>query len=153
VYYELTAVINLLPVRPKVGSHLEYVVGVRNKILAHSREDARIKNSGSALTIGPILHAHLLGAETWIPDIREFYLEQLSNLGARLDDDAGTAANVALLRDPMKKTKNFEPEDRLRLKAYAIPEPDLLGGARDLAELLESSFQLEVERVCTATLS
>lgn len=153
MYYELTTAVNLLRLEPGVGSHLEYLVGVRNKVLAHPSKEARIKNSSSALTIGPILHAHLMGAQTWIPMIREWYLKELRDLGKHLDDDAGTAANVALLRDRKKKVESLRPEERLRLKAYVIPEPDLLGSARDLAELLESKFLVEVDRACTATLT
>jgi hypothetical protein len=150
LYYELTTLVSLLRpwLTPSVGSHLEYLVGVRNKILAHPRRDGRVKQSSSTLAIGPILHAHLLGANSWIPLIRDWYLKELS---VRLDDTAGTAANVALIRDGRRKTRDFKPEEILRLKAYDIPEPDLLGSAREMAGLLELNFLPEIEEACRAT--
>jgi hypothetical protein len=67
-YYEMSTVVALLGKRFKpLPSHLEYLVGVRNKILAHPRRNAFVKNSSSALTVGPILHAHLVGRSPGCP--------------------------------------------------------------------------------------
>ena len=97
VYYELSTLVTLLRrwLAPSPESQLEYLVGVRHKILAHPRRDGRVKNSRSALTIGPILHAHLVGAEAWIPLIRDRYLKELSTSCNNLDDEErGAKANV-----------------------------------------------------------
>lgn len=70
--------------------------------MAHPRRDGRVKTSKSALAIGPILDAHLVRAEGWVPMIRDWYLKELVAKGVNLDDEAGAEANVALLRDPKK---------------------------------------------------
>jgi hypothetical protein len=151
-YYELSTLATLLRdwLAPSPGSRLEYLIGVRNKILAHPRRDGRVKNSRSALTIGPILHAHLVGAQGWIPLIRDWYIKELTTSGNKPDDEAGANANVALLRDRKKRVKDLTPEEILRLKAYIIPEPDPLESAREMATLLRSKFSPEITRVCTA---
>lgn len=151
-YYEMSTLTTLLRqwLVPAPGLHLEYLVGVRNKILAHPRRDGRVKNSRSALTIGPILHAHLVGAEMWIPLIRDRYLKELGTCGNMLDDDAGAKANVVLLRDRSKKVERLTPEETLRLKTYTIPEPDLLVSASEMASLLSSKFFSEINRACTS---
>jgi hypothetical protein len=154
-YYELTTLTTLLRCwfAPSPESHLEYLVGVRNKILAHPRRDARVKNSTSALTIGPILHAHLVGADGWTPLIRDWYLKEMTVLGSNLDFQAGTAANVTLIRDRTKKVEKLTREEQLRLKTYGIPEPNLLESASEMAALLSSNFLPEIERVCTERVS
>ena len=42
---------------------------------------------------------HLVGAEGWIPLIRDWHLKELTATRDQLDDDAGAEANVALLRE------------------------------------------------------
>jgi hypothetical protein len=150
-YYELSTLVSLLRdwLSPPPQSHLEYLVGVRHKILTHPRRDGRVKNSTSTLTIGPILDAHLVGAESWSPLIRDWYLKELIARGVSSDDKAGTEANVALLRDRRKRAERFTPEEILQLKSYVIPEPDLLQSASEMASLLETNFLPEITRACT----
>ena len=151
-YYEISTLVSLLRLPPQPNSQLEYAVGVRNKILAHPRRDGRVKNSTSALTIGPILDAHLVGTQGWIPMIRGWYLKELVPRGINLDDEAGAEANVALLRDPKKradgKKNRFSDEEILQLKSYVIREPDLLQAACEMASLLETKFVPEITRAC-----
>jgi len=87
-----------------------------------------------------------------MPIVRDFYLEELRRRGIVLDDSLGTSKNIALLRDPHRKAANFTDEERLPLKAYVIPEPDLIGSSRELADLLLRDFLPEIQRVCTAVL-
>ncbi len=153
-YYEISALAGLLRrfFTPAPGSHLEYLIGVRNKLLVHPHRAGRTKNSDSELSVGMILHAHLLGTSGCMPVVRDFYLQKLRCRGIVLDDELGTSKNIALLRDPRRKAESFTDEERLLLKAYMIPEPDLIGGSRELADLLLRDFFPEVERVCTAVL-
>jgi len=146
-YYEMSTVVGLLKFEVPPGSHLEYLIGVRNKILAHPRRDGRVKNSRSSLSIGRILHAHLVGANGWIPVIRDSYLAEWEGSGNRLDDESGTDANVRLIRSK-KRVEHFTDEEILRLKIYTYPEPDLVGSAPELAHFLESEFFVRVVRVC-----
>jgi hypothetical protein len=107
-YYELSTLATLLRpwLAPSSGSELEYLLGVRNKILAHPRRDGRVKNSRSALTTGPILHAHLVGAEGWIPLIRNWYLKELTTSGLKLDDEGGAKANILCFVIAPKESRN-----------------------------------------------
>jgi hypothetical protein len=147
-YYEMSTVVTLLGGLFKpLPTHLEYLVGVRNKMLSHPRRDAFVKNSSSALTLGPILHANLVGAESWVPLLRDWYLQKLKDAGGWLDDDKGVASNVALLRSGVRVAK-FTLIDRLRLKSYVIREPDLLQSASEMAALLEAKFLQEIRDAC-----
>ncbi len=149
-YYELSTLAGLPQsgLAPVPGSHLEYLVGVRNKILVHARRDGRIKNSKSGLTIGPILIAHLVGGESWIPLIQDWNRKELMALGVNWDDETGAEANVALLRRK-KRVDDFTPAEILQLKSYMIPEPDLLESAREMASLLHTKVCPEITRACT----
>ena len=152
-YYELSTLAALLRhwISPPPQSQLEYLIAVRNKLLTHPRRDARTKRSRSALTIGPILIPHLVGAESWNPLLRDWYLEKLAATGVTLDDEAGAKANVALILDPskQKRTERLNAEETLQLKAYVVPEPDLLQSASEMASLLETQFLPEVTHACT----
>ena len=59
-YYEMSTVVALLGAKfkPQPNSNLAYLIGVRHKILTHPRRNGFVKNSSSAMTIGPILHVH-----------------------------------------------------------------------------------------------
>jgi hypothetical protein len=148
-YYEMSSVVALLSkqFKPPPNFHLEYLVGVRNKILAHPRRNAFIKNSRSAIRVGPILYVHLVGAESWVPLIRNWYLQKLRDAGGWLEDDEGVAANIALLRSDVQ-VENFTLIERLRLKSYVIPEPDILESANELAALLKAKFMPEIKGAC-----
>ena len=74
-------------------------------LMAHPRRNVRVKNSRPALTIGPILIAHLVGAESWSPVVRDWYLKELIARGVNVDDKAGAEANVAIIRDPSPKKR------------------------------------------------
>jgi hypothetical protein len=150
-YYELSTLAGLPQslLAPVPGSHLDYLVGVRNKILVHARRDGRIKNSKSVLTIGPILIAHLVGGESWIPFIQDWNRKELMALGVNWDDETGAEANVALLRRK-KRVDDFTPAEILQLKSYMIPEPDLLQSGREMASLLQTKFLPEITRACAA---
>ena len=120
---------------------------MRNKILVHARRDGRIKNSKSGLTLGPILIAHVVGGESWIPLIQDWNKKQLIALGVDWDDETGAEKNVVLLRKPdWVKT----PAEKLQLKSYMIREPDVIESAREMAYLLQTNFLREITRVCTA---
>jgi hypothetical protein len=149
-YYEISTLLGLLSdsLSPLPQSDLEYLVGVRNKILTHPRRNARVKNSRSVLTLGPILIAHLVGAEIWCPLLRDWYLKELIARGVNLDDEAGAEANVALIRDPSKRTKKLAEEEMLQLKSYVIPEPNLLQSACEMASLLETKFLPTITSAC-----
>lgn len=162
LYYEMSTLVALLGGNPKPhgkpaqpsyfapvsGSHLEYLVGVRNKVLVHARRDGRIKNSRSAFTKGEILHAHLLGAESCDEAVRQFQLRKLNALGNLPTDDDGVKANEKLLRR-CSRTEKFTDVEILQLKSYPIPEPDPLESAREMAKLLEDHFLPEIQRICT----
>jgi hypothetical protein len=107
-----------------------------------------VKRSISALTIGPILLAHLVGAEIWVPLIRVRYLAELATKGVSYDHMASAEANVALLCGG-RRVEKLTLEEILQLKSYPIPEPDLLQSALEMAGLLEANFLPEVTRACT----
>ena len=134
---------------PPAHSELAYLVGVRHKLLAHPRRNAFIKNSRSALTIGPILHVHLVGGDTWVPRLRNSYLQQLKKEGGWLSDEDGMAANEALLRSDTT-VEDFTLVDRLRLKCYLIREANLIQSATELASLLQAKFLPDIRGACTA---
>ena len=149
VYCEMSTVLALLSklIKPLPNSNLEYLVGVRNKILAHPRRNGFIKRSSSELTIGPLLHVHLVGGESWVPLLRDWYLQKLTEAGGWLEDDEGVVSNIALLRNDIQ-VEDFKLIDRLRLKSYAIREPDLLGSASELAALLTAKFLPDIKGAC-----
>lgn len=153
VYYELSTLVSLFKHDgSSIGVHLAYLVGVRNKILVHPRRDGRIKNSQSGLTFGPIiLHAHLVGGQTWIPLVRDWYVRELTAKGIQFDDETGKDSNEALIRSSCWASK-FTPEQVLQLKAYIIPEPDLMASAYEMANLLLAEFLPVFEEVCAAGL-
>ena len=147
-YYEMSTVVSLLGkgFRP-LPAHLEYLVGVRHKILAHPCRAAFIKNSSLEVTIGPVLLPHLIGADSWDPLVRGWYLKKLKDAGGWLEEDEGVAANTHLLRSKVK-VKEFTLIDRLRLKSYSIREPDLLQSAVEMADMLRVRFVPRIEDAC-----
>ena len=151
-YYELSTLVSLLRklFSPTRNSDLEYLVGVRNKLLAHPRKDGRTKNSNSALSWGRILHAHLVGGESWIPLVRNHYLAKLGTCDTEAENHAGEVANMKLLRGT-KIVERFTATEVLMLKAHVIREPNLLGSAGEMAALLHTHFLPETKRVCAAT--
>ncbi len=155
IYYEFSSLVTLLRkfFTPAAGSHLEYLCGVRNKILAHPNRAGRTKRSSLAVALGPILHTHLLGASSWMPLVKNWYLEKLRAYGTPPDDDAGRKQNEALLRDRKKRTKDLSEPEILSLKTFTIPEPDPLQSAWEMAELLQSHFAPEIAAVCAARAS
>jgi hypothetical protein len=153
IYYEMSTVVALLSklLKPQPSSNLEYLVGVRNKILAHPRRNAGTKSSSSALTVGPILHAHLVGGESWFPLLRNWYLQKLRDAGGWLDDADGIAANMALLRSDVT-VERFTLINRLRLKSFVIREPDPLGSAGEMATMLMAKFLPDIKGACRPVL-
>jgi len=79
--------------------------------------------------------------------LRDQYLQDLKAASGWLDDDAGIEANVKLIRSG-KKVENFSLIERLRLKSYIIPEPDLLGSAVEMAAQLETNFLPKIQHAC-----
>jgi hypothetical protein len=49
-----------------------------------------------------------LGAESWSPVVRDWYLKELIARGVNLDDKAGAEANVAIIRDPSPKKRTHD---------------------------------------------
>ena len=152
VYYEISSLVSLLRgcLQVSPGSSLEYLVAVRNKLLVHPQETSRIKNSNSAVSIGP-MHAHLVGGKSWVPSVRKYYEQQLSDKFRRsLGEKEGEKANVGAILSPTRLEK-LPDEARLLLKTYSIPEPNLLQSAEELAAELKEGFLKKVRHACART--
>ncbi len=154
-YHEMSAIVTLLQIwfKPRIfeplpSSDLEYLIGARNKLLVHPVQSSKIKDSDSGFTVGVILHAHVIGANEWVPLIRNHYLAELAAKGVHLNDQAGEQANRQLIRDRNKRVERLTLIEKLQLKAFNIPEPDPLASANELAGLLSQHFLPEVSRIC-----
>lgn len=151
IYYELTTMMTILSelfnCRVSEGSKLEYLIGVRNKLLAHPRIDGFTKNSTGTWVIGPILHPHLVGGDAKFMLERDYYQTKLACAEPVLDETEGSELNVKLLRSK-RRTRDFTPTDILRLQRYNTPEPDLLGAVAELAGILEQRFIERLQIAC-----
>lgn len=153
VYYEISSIVRLLrgcfQVQP--GSSLAYLIGVRDKILVHPWPAARVKNSASGLSKEPILHAHLVGGMSWVPSIRNYYEQRLSNqFGASVNEKEGEEANVKAILS-CTQVKDLPDKAKLLLKTHNIPEPNPLDSAKQLAAQLSKGFLERLQRACART--
>jgi hypothetical protein len=127
---------------PAPGSELEYLVGVRNKLLVHPEVGAVVKNSRGQLTLGDYLHPHIVGRQSaFMPLVRNYYAQEC---GAAADffDEKEALENERLLRDPnkmvstTKSAKSLTQNQKHHLKAFSVREPDLKQCLVELNQLL-----------------
>jgi hypothetical protein len=153
VYYELTSLAHMLTgLNVRVpGGELQYLVKARDKFLAHPMFGSRVRNAHGALSIPRVglLHAHAIHANETDPVLLNHYSASFAPRNtadeARLRDE-----NERLILSG-KKNSHFSVDERLRLKAFGIREPDLEASLTEMASLLLTSALPEVERIGAQT--
>ena len=149
VYFELTSLEKMLKGLnvPVSEGELQYLVKARDKFLAHPMFGSRVRNAHGALSITQdgLLHPHAIYANETDSVLFNHY-----SISFALRDSAGEARlrddNEKLIRSTMKN-RNFTADEKLRLKAFGIREPDLDASLKEMANLLLTSALPEVERI------
>ena len=146
IYYELKSVVDLLrqeKILFGVGSEMEYVLGVRNKILAHPQLDHLVRSKGPSSVPwdgGPVRK----GVANIGDDLlREFYEKRISSGQTEATGQERTK-NELLIRSKTKVEK-FTAEEIARLQAYGIREPDLHSALKELCNRLRGQVVSRIE--------
>ena len=149
VYYEMTSLAHMLrALRVSIPKgELEYLVKARDKFMAHPVFGSRVRNAHSAMSIPRVglLHAHAIYGDEVDPALIDHYNGPFA---------PKNAADRARLRDEnerlilsSKRHCDFLADERSRLKAFGIREPNLEGSLNEMAKLLLSSAFPEIERI------
>lgn len=132
--------------RPAEGSELKYLLGVRNKLLVHPEVGAVVKSSRSQLTVGDYLRTDLVGLESgYAPLVRDYHAQACGSAADFFDNDE-VEANKKLLQSH-KKVEKLTMNEKHRLKAFSIREPDLKKCLLELDQLLVEQVLPEIKTV------
>jgi hypothetical protein len=108
---------------------------------------SRVRNAHGAMTIPRVglLHAHAIHTDEADPLLLDHYSSSFA---------PQNAADEARLRDEnerlilsRKRNSKFSADERLRLKAFGLREPELEASLNEMAKLLLASALPEVERI------
>jgi hypothetical protein len=149
VYYELTSLAHMIKALnvPIPKGELKYLVKARDKFLAHPVFGGRVRNAHAAMAIPKVglMRAFAIHTDETDPVLIDHYSNSFA---------PRNAAEEARLRDEneqlilsRKKNSEFLVNERLRLKAFGIREPDLEVSLGEMAKLLLSSALPEIERI------
>lgn len=149
VYYELTSLTQLLKgLRVCIpAGELKYLVKARDKFLAHPMFGGRVRNATGAMSIPQIgpLHAHAINAGETDPALLDYYTNSFAANNAA-DEARLRRENESLILSG-KKNSDFSTDERLRLKAFGIREPDLDASIKEMANLLLTAALPEFQRI------
>ena len=149
VYYELASLATMLKgLRVQIPKgELQYLIRARDKFLAHPMFSGRVRNAHAAMSIprGGLLYAHVVHADEGDPVLLDHYRSFFA-LKTAADEARLRGENEKLILSPKKNTK-FSEDERMRLKAFGIREPNLEASVDEMASLLLASTLPAVERI------